>query len=97
MISFKQKDIENIKEYPALDNNEALMLLARIDIDEINDTYELSRSIPMRNSIERKNQKLICDCLYDWLCKNRYGLEYISNGKITYAGTYDLDVYRFHK
>lgn len=95
--TFDEKDIKALKEYRVLLTEEALTILDRFNDEQINGTYELSRIIPMKNKIERVSEDLIRECLYNWLYENRYALEYLTNGKIVYSGTYELDTYRFHR
>lgn len=92
---FDKSDIDELNKYRSLLNDEANKLLERFNGEEIEGTYELSRAIPLINKIERENEELIRYCLCNWLYDNKYALEYLTDGRITYAGTLDLDTYRF--
>lgn len=93
--TFNKKDIELLNKFEALLDEEALMLLYRINNTQINEG-RVCEVIPLLNITERKNADLIKKCLSNWLYKNKYGLEYLTKGKITYIGTFDLSYYNFH-
>lgn len=91
-----EKEIKDIERFYYFDDEQAIEFLGRITEEEICGTYRVFANIPLRNAVERKNVEMLEQSFWNWLRDHKYGLEYLTDGKITYTDTNGLDTYRFH-
>ena len=91
-----QNEIKDIERFYYFDDEQAIEFLGRITEEEICGTHRVFDRIPLRNAVERKNAEMLEQSFWNWLRDHKYGLVYITDGKITYTDTNGLDTYRFH-